>query len=107
MTLIDAVRIGLKGDEHVGGWHGGEACGENADHGVWVACEEEGFSQQRGVAAQPRFPEVVADDGSLCATGQIFLGKKSASERRHDAEDMEIILGNMNSMHLLGAVAGP
>ena len=68
-----------------------EASGEDPNHGVGVAAEQDRLANQRGVAGKAGMPESIAQDDRLRAVGQILLRQKRAAGGGRDAENLEIL----------------
>ncbi len=103
--LIGAIRVGLHGQKDVGWRIGLKVRGEDSDHGVRIAAEQDRPADERRVASETVSPDIVAQDDGFRAVRLILLGKKGSSNRRRHAENVEIFGGDVNALDLLGAVA--
>ena len=105
VALIRGGRIELKRHPEVDGarrfgFHVGAG---DADDDVRTAVEGNGLAEHRR-AGKCALPESVAEDGEVARMGPVLVGGKTTALGDGDAEEPEIISGNLRHLHLLRRV---
>ena len=83
-----------------------ERCGESRRHDPdylpWLAVERDGLADERRTAAEPRLPQLVADNADARPVRLIFVRREIAADQRHDAERREERCADTLAVQLLG-----
>jgi hypothetical protein len=106
VALIDGVRIELEGNPELGRVPAElrqvELRPDDPDHDMRITTELERLADDRRVAAEPPYPETMAQHGDLRPVRQVLLGGERSSLEHLRAEEAEVVGADLAGAQLLG-----
>src|SRR6516225_1672955 len=104
MTLVSAVGISLHRHPNVCLGIGMKTTGQDTHHGVRFTIELDGPAGDLAISSETRLPNTIAKYCNASAARQVLHIGECTTKGRRDAEQLEIVFGNVCGLHLLRSV---